>query len=52
MSFKNDKKWSCNLISFSLKNKKCHLKMIKNDQNQKCHLKMIKNDHVISHHLL
>ena len=23
---KNDKKWSCKLISFNLKNEKCHLK--------------------------
>ena len=30
MSFKYDKKWSCNLISFSLKSQKCHLKMKKN----------------------
>ena len=27
---KNDKKWSCKLISFNLKNEKCHLKHDKN----------------------
>ena len=30
---KNDKKWSCKLISFSLKNEKCHLK---NDKKWSC----------------
>ena len=31
--FKNDKKWSCKLISFNLKNEKCHLK---NDKKWSC----------------
>ena len=30
---KNDKKWSCTLISFALKNQKCHLK---NDKKLSC----------------
>ena len=35
MSFKNDKKWSCKLISFNLKNEKHHLK---NDKKWSCKL--------------
>ena len=50
---KNDKKWSCKLISFNLKNEKCHLK---NDKKRSCiaELTLYYDDHkiILLHHIL